>query len=66
MRGKDYFGTGRAARDSCLVSMDTPKNLNRDTKDAWVYRNSDICVCCGAYVPEGIMVCMDCIRRSMF
>ncbi len=25
----------------------------------------DFCVCCGAYVPEGTMVCLDCRRKYL-
>ena len=25
---------------------------------------NDVCVCCGAYVPEGTMVCSQCIKES--
>ena len=25
---------------------------------------NDVCVCCGAYVPEGTMVCKECIKEG--
>lgn len=25
----------------------------------------DFCVCCGAYVPEGTMVCLECRRKYL-
>lgn len=27
------------------------------------FKNEDICVCCGKYVPEGSLVCLNCIER---
>ena len=33
-------------------------------REKHVYNTSDSCVCCGATVPEGRMICLGCERRE--
>ena len=41
-----------------MSPFSTEKNM--EDKKTCDYTDSEICVCCGAYVPEGRMVCPQC------
>lgn len=40
--------------------MSTNTNTNEEKVEDLIIPNVDLCVCCGAYVPEVRQVCWDC------